>query len=200
MKVLRQLFRLNHEEIWQQLAAEVGGDFTRGDGFTRATRVDVRVAQWTVTLDTTSIRGAVCTRLRAPYVNPDDFRFTVYRRSVFSGLGKLLGMQDITVGDAEFDLDFIVQGSDPAKVKRLLTNRIRASMMAQPALYLEVRDDEGWFGTSFPEGVDELHFMVLGLIKDIERLKALYDLFGEVLHELCRMGSAYEDDPHVTLR
>ena len=46
-------------------------------------------------------------------------------------------------------------------------------------MYLTVKDDEGWFGTSFPEGVDELFFRVGGVIKDVERLKSLYDLFAE---------------------
>jgi hypothetical protein len=47
--------------------------------------------------------------------------------------------------------------------------------------------------------VDELHFQVLGVIKDIPRLRALFDLFAEVLDRLCLIGSAYEGDPGVTL-
>jgi hypothetical protein len=198
MELMRRLFGPSQAEIWERLAREVGGDFTKG-GFARPARVDVRVGEWTITLDTFSIRGAVCTRMRAPYVNPDGFRFTVYRHGPFSDLGKLLGMQDLAIGDAEFDQRFIVKSNDEAKVRRLLNDRIRAAIMAQPSMFLEVRDDEGWFGTTFPDGVDELHFMVLGLITDLDRLKTLYGLFGDVLHELCRMGSAYEDDPHVTL-
>jgi hypothetical protein len=37
------------------------------------------------------------------------------------------------------------------------------------------------------------------VIKDLERLKQLYELFAETLGELCRMGSAYESDPGVRL-
>ena len=61
-----------------------------------------------------------------------------------------------------------------------------------------MKDDEGWFGTHFPEGTDLLQFRVHGVIKDVDLLKKLYDLFAEVLHEMCRIGSAYEDDPNVT--
>jgi len=71
-------------------------------------------------------------------------------------------------------------------VRRLIEN--------QQTIRLTVKDDEGWFGTRFPEGVDELYFCVLGIIKDIERLKSLFDLFAEVLDHLCRIGSAYEDE------
>ena len=72
-------------------------------------------------------------------------------------------------------------------------------VQAQPNIRLEVKDSEGWFGPTFPEDVDELHFQVVGVIKDVERLKALFDLFAAVLDQLCRIGSAYKQEPGVTL-
>ncbi len=62
-----------------------------------------------------------------------------------------------------------------------------------------MKDDEGWFGAKFPEGVDELYFQTHGVIKDKELLKNLFDLFSAVLDELCRQGSAYEKGPGVQL-
>ena len=50
--------------------------------------------------------------MRAPYVNPDGFRFTIYRQGVFSDIGKWLGMQDVTVGCPEFDEAFIIKGNN----------------------------------------------------------------------------------------
>ena len=44
----------------------------------------------------------------APYVNPDGFRFKIYRKSIFTGIGKALGMQDVDIGDEEFDREFVV--------------------------------------------------------------------------------------------
>jgi hypothetical protein len=40
---------------------------------------------------------------------------------------------------------------------------------------------------------------VTGVIKNVDRLKLLYDLFSETLDELCRMGAAYEKNPGVML-
>jgi hypothetical protein len=54
-------------------------------------------------------------------------------------------------------------------------------------------------GAHFPAGVDEVHFQVPGVIKDIERLENLFYLFTELLDGLCEIGSAYRDDPGVTL-
>jgi hypothetical protein len=58
---------------------------------------------------------------------------------------------------------------------------------------------EGWFGPEFPEDVDELSFQDVGVIKDVERLKALFDLFAAGLDQLCQIGSAYKQEPGVTL-
>jgi len=45
--------------------------------------------------------------------------------------------------------------------------------------------------------VDELHFRVIDVIKDIERLKALFDLFAAVLDQLCQIGSANKRELEV---
>lgn len=204
MSVLKKIFGPSKEEVWRQLCSEIGADFIDG-GLWRGAKVEARVREWTITLDTfvvsTGKTSVPFTRLRAPYVNKDGFRFRIYRKSMFSGLGKLFGMQDIEVGHADFDREFIIQGSDDNKVRLLFGNsEIRRLMEAQPAIHLEVKDDEGWFGTVFPEGVDELYFQVTGIIKDVERLKALYELFAETLNHLCHIGSAYEDDPQLALK
>ena len=62
-----------------------------------------------------------------------------------------------------------------------------------------MKDDEGCFGATFPDGVDELYFAVPGTINDVARLKLLYELFAETLDRLCAIGAAYERDPGVAL-
>jgi hypothetical protein len=199
----RRLFGPSREEVWSRLAERIGGGRVIDEGFWRGgKKFEVEVEEWTVTLDTYAVSTgkttAVFTRMRAPYVNRDGFRFRVYRKHIFTWLGKILGQQDVEIGDASFDENFVVQGNHEAKVRRLLRNgRIRELIDAQPGICFEVKDDEGWFGRKFPEGVDELHFVTGGVITDVERLRLLYELFAETLNELCRMGSAYEDEPGV---
>lgn len=200
---LRRLFGPSKEEIWRQLSAEIAADYVEGS-WRKSARVEVKHGEWTVTLDTYTVSTGkavvVFTRMRAPYVNPDGFRFTVYRRSIFSGIAKLFGMQDVEVGEDSFDRDFIVKSNDESKVRALCLNpRLRELIARQPEIHFTVKDDEGWFGPSFPEGVDELYFSVTGIIKDVERLKLLYELFAATLDELCRMGSAYEQAPGVSV-
>lgn len=198
------LFGPSREEIWRQLCAEIGADFVDG-GFWKGDRVQAHVKGWTITLDTYTVSSGhshvTYTRMRAPFVSRDGFRFRIYRAGLFSGLGKALGMQDIDVGhSARFDDDFIIQGNDESKVRALFANsEIRRLIDEQPRIRLELKGDEGLFRTRFPEGVDELHFLTLGVVKDVDRLKHLFDLFAAVLEELHRIGSATEADPGVAL-
>jgi len=203
VSVLRKWFGPSRDEVWRQLSTEIQGRYVDG-GFWTGDKVEATHGEWTLTLDTYHVHTGkvviVFTRMRAPYVNPGAFRFTIYRKSVFSGLGKIFGMQDIEVGDPAFDHDFIIKGTDEAVVRRLFRNaRLRQLLSEQPEVKLRVKDDEGYFGPSFPEGVDELEFAVTGVIKDVARLKQVYELFAETLDELCRMGAAYERDPRVQL-
>jgi len=196
-------FGPDKEEVWRQLCREIGGEFVEG-GFWKGNKVQVHVQPWTITLDTYTVNTqhshVTYTRMRAPYVNPEGFRFTIYRKGFFSELGKLLGMQDIEVGDPEFDEAFIIKGNDEVRVQNLFADaRLRELVKVQPTIRLDVKDSEGWFGPKFPENVDELHFQVVGVIKDVDRLKSLFDLFAAVLEQLCRIGSAYKQEPGVTL-
>jgi len=197
------LFGPNKKEMWQQLAEEINASYVDG-GFWQGDRVEAHVDNWTVVLDTyvvsTGKSTITYTRMRAPFVNINNFYFKIYRSGMFTGLGKLLGMQDINVGYEEFDEDFVIKSNSEEKVRQLFSNSsIRALIQDQPQINLEIKDDEGYFKAHFPEGVDELCFMVTGVIKDIERLKELYELFAEVLRELCNNGYASTEEPGVVI-
>lgn len=204
MGLLRALFGPSKDEIWRQLSRQTGGAFVEG-GFFKGSKVLLQHGDWTLTLDTyTESSGdnssTTYTRLRAPYVNANGFQFEVYREGLFSGLGRTFGMQDVDVGHLEFDRDFVIKGNCETQLRELFANAtIRDLLHCQPRIRFEVRDDEGWFGTNFPDGVDELRFCCVGVVKNVEQLKNLFDLFAETLEHLCEMGSAYEDRPNVDL-
>jgi len=197
------MFGPSKKEIWRQLSVETSARFDDG-GVWKADKVEATHGEWTVTLDTYAVSTGkvviVFTRMRAPYVNTDGFRFSIHRRNLFSDIGEWLGMQDLKVGYADFDKDFVIKGNDERKLRELFANaRLRGLISSQKDIKFSVKDDEGWFGPKFPEGVDELAFVVAGVIKDIERLKQLFELFSETLNGLCRIGSSYESDPGLRL-
>lgn len=203
MNTLRKLFGPSKEEIWRQLCAATGADYVQG-GFWKGDKVHIAHGEWTITLDTYAVSNGKAvihfTRLRAPYVNPDRFRFTIYRRGLFSDIAKWLGMQDVEVGHDDFDRDYIIKGTEEPKLRALFDNpRLRELIAAQPKIHLTVKDNEGYWGPDFPADTDELCFHVRHIIKDVERLKLLFELFAETLDQLCRIGSAYEEAPKLKL-
>lgn len=199
MRLLHKMFGPSRAEVWRQLSDQIHADFVPG-GALATDRVVAKVDAWTVTLDTVSEAvGRACVtsiRMRAPFVNHDKFRFLIHDRGLLDDIGKRLGLQDIEIGDATFDARFIVQGSSADEVRAFLADAaLRDLMLRQGAFRFEIRDDEGWFGDAFPEGVDELYFQTAGAVHDLARLKEMYALFAEALHQLCHIGSAYENEP-----
>jgi hypothetical protein len=201
--MLRRLFGPSKAEIWKQLSAEIGGSYQERS-FWKGDKVRATHGEWTVTLDTYTVSTGkvvmVFTRMRAPFVNPEGFRFAISRRHIFSDVARWLGTQDVDIGHQPFDDDFIIKGTSEERLRQLFSSaRLRDLISAQPQIKLSVQDDEGWFGPEFPDGVDELVFSVGGVIKDPDRLKLLFELFGETLDQLCRIGSAYEGGPGVSV-
>lgn len=204
MSILRSLFGPSQEEIWGQLSREIGGMLTGGAW--SGMKVQAQTGDWIVTLDTytqsTGKSSVTYTRIRAPFVNRDGLRLAIYRAGLFTELGKFFGVQDIEIGDPFFDDTFVVQGNSEPKVRALFANpRIRELLHAQPSIYLATRREEAWlWGPKYPEGVDVLYFSVVGVIRDLAILRTLFDLYAEVLNQLCHMDGGYRDDVNLHLR
>ena len=207
MGLFRSLFGPSRDEIWTTLREQIGGEVIPGD-FWHGQRLQAQSGDWTVTLDeytTMIMAGKVMvpvhhTRMRAPFPNPSGFRFSIYRASIFSSLGTLLGAQDIQIGHAEFDDDFVIKGNDESHVRALCDSELlRALASAQPKFQLAVHDDDGWFGKPYPPTVDVLTFDVAEQIRDVIRLKGVYEVFAGTLSRLSEMGLAGKGTGGVAL-
>jgi len=201
MGILRELFGPSKEDIWKQLATELDGDFQKGN-FWKGDKIDVLYKDWFITLNTYSTyskdSSTTYTCMRGAFTNVDGFRFTVYRKSIFNGIGKFFGMQDIQIGDHFFDEAYIIKSNDISKVRVLFKNRkLKQLIKIQPKLRLSLQDDNGWFNNQFPQGVDELFFERVGVMKDLTQLRNLFELFAEVLNNLCHLDSGFENDPNL---
>ena len=205
---LRGAFTPSKEPIWTQIAEEIGGSYVEG-GFWGKDVLHFRHGDWEILLDTFTrtssskhgTRVRHYTRMRAPFVNKDGLRFTIYRKGIFSSVGKLFGMQDLEIGDPFFDDPFIIKGNDEEKIAQLLSGTtLKELISAQPDIYFKIADDDGFFRGSFPDGVDQLYFECSGVVTDADVLKSLFELFALTLTRLVQIDSAYEDDPNVDLK
>lgn len=144
------LFGPSQNEIWEQLSEEINGTFVKG-GFFKGSRVEVSREPWTIYLDTFSVStgqtSVMYTRMRAPFINLHNLYFKIYKRGIFSEMGKLFGMQDIEVGYSDIDEDYIIKGNNETAIKNLLaSSRIRNLIKEQPRFHLEIKESEGLFG------------------------------------------------------
>lgn len=200
MGILRKLFGPSRDEIWSQIAYDLGAEYRDG-GFWERNYISYLHGEWEIVLDTytqsTGKSSVTYTRMRAPFVNRDGLYFKIYRAGFFSNMGKYFGMQDIEVGDEYFDKDFVIKGNDQFQIARLLAgDDIKALIERHPRIHFEIRDDEGIFTKNYPEGVDELYFQCVGVLKDENRIKDLFDLFAYTLERLVDIDSAYAHDPN----
>lgn len=203
MSLLRQLFGPSKKEIWHQLSEKINATFVDGGWFGKD-KVEAKHRQWVITLDTEVKQygktTVTYTRICAPFINKDGFRFNIYRKGFFSDAGKYFGVEDVEVGFDDLDYDFIIQGNDHYKLWKMFAHdRIRSLIKNQPDINLKIiKAGTGWFsGTDFDDNVDMVEFRVRGVMKDITLLQELFNLFAEVLDHLCTIGSAYEDDPKL---
>ncbi|MBN2451008.1 MAG: DUF3137 domain-containing protein [Lentisphaeria bacterium] len=202
MDYLADVLGAERREVWQHIATGVG-DESEVDGRWNGKRVTAKVGNWTITLDTDEMEYGdsvvVSTRMRAPYVNRDGFRFHISPENLISRAAKLFGLSDIRTGDEAFDRGFLVRGNGEEKVLAFLANdAIRQGMLELGSVLLAVKDDDGAFGEDFPEGVDELYMEVPSAVGTSDSLRTYFDFFATCLHQLCRIGSAYPDDPGVS--
>ena len=171
------LTRQWRDSAWRQLASDLGAEFMEG-GFMHSGKVQAHMRRWTVTLDAYSVpsgdSSTTYTRMRAPFENKDGFEFAIFREGLVARLDKKLGMSDLEIGMPEFDRDFVIQSNNETRVRALLADaKIRQLIQGQPRIRLGMKGSE-------------LHFEAQGVIRDVPRLKSLFELFRAVLEQLER--------------
>ena len=135
MSKRRSFFSPSKDEIWAQIATDIGGEFI-DRGFLGEKVLIYKHGEWQILLDTYTVTAptgtaaaataTAYTRMRAPFINKDDLYFNISREGFFSSIGKFFGMQDIEIGDPFFDNQFLIKGNSPEKIKLLFADdRIR---------------------------------------------------------------------------
>lgn len=195
------LFGPSRQTVWKQLAAELGGSYQHS--FWRGSQVHAEANGWTVLLDIRLVPiGKVVipfTRARARFTTLDHLRFRLYRETLLSELGKLLGMQDILIGDAQFDDTFIVKSNDPSRIKELLSDaELRELLLSQSGRFDLQVNDRTSFAVSLPEGIFELQYQVMGTVKNLDQLRGIYEVFGQTLERLTVIRSAGPPGPEAS--
>jgi hypothetical protein len=181
--------------VWQNFSNEIGGTLICDSSHDHI-EVKVKWLHWDILFDIhpgERTSSSTLTRVRAMFISKDNFLFTLYQQDIFSEIAKFFGMQDIEVGHSDFDSSFVIKSNNANQIKALLKNKeLRKILLKYPYVYFDIRKNEGFLSEDFPKGILELYLHEIGVVLDIEELRAFYRLFSETLKELCSIGSAYE--------
>ena len=62
-------------------------------------------------------------------------------------------------------------------------------------ILLEIKEDDGLFKNSnyqYSQGIDELYFERQGIMKNLEELREIFNLFAVVLEKITELDSGYQ--------
>lgn len=121
-----------------------------------------------VLLDVCEIGSLLHTRARARFGAGGGPRFRVDRQGVLGGLGKMMGAQDVVLGDdPAFDERFLVRCDDERSTRLAWTHRARRLMFfaEQPSV-----ESDGSIVT----------ITIAGYCEDVSMLETMLDLAGEL--------------------
>lgn len=194
-----KLFGPPLKEVWQQLAVEVNAEFIKGS-LGKSARVEKSYNNWTILLDTYTVNtgksSVTYTRMRVPYKRENDIQFKLSRKNIFSGIGRMFGMPLIETYDYDFDDEFVLKGNDENVIKEVFQNQnIKDMIKFQKRLILKV----GPYKEKKSITDSELYFQMTGVLKDIDKLKNLFNLFSAMLDELVKNGVSSEEKPSYVI-
>lgn len=116
---------------WQAASQQLGLDIAVAGRFSRPV-IDGISDGHPVKVDSYTHRAGdsnqTYTRYRVGFT-PLRLDLRLKRQGVFSAITKLFGEQDLLIGDDAFDAAFVVQTSDPTRLRQLLTPSVRSGLI-----------------------------------------------------------------------
>ena len=188
------------KSVWMELAEEVKGEFI--DSTTAPVKVRLPMAPWTVTMEMHESKTKKQTRILLPFRYKTDFAFAIHNRNWVEDAQKAFGLQDIIVGFADFDRDFIIQGSEERTVKTLFANEtLRDQITLQREVRLALYRDKNALKQlgKIPPGVHVLAFEEDHAINSFDRLISLLEMIRTTMAQLCELGIATQQDPDFVI-
>jgi hypothetical protein len=199
MKLLRSSV-YGWKSVWMDLTDEMNGEFEDG---TYAVKAKLPLAgtpfKLSMQMHTHPMGQAISetTVIAVPFNFESQFQFAIHNSSAVEEVAKILGLQDIVVGDADFDKTYIIQGSEPRLVQKLFSDsNFKEKIQEQKAVNLSIVDGHHkQFGITPPAGVGVLTFVEKGAVNSFERLTSLVELMKVAIDRLQTLGVIAADEP-----
>ncbi len=202
MSFLENIFGSSQREIWMELAQSVKGDLIEASGYAKSPMIVLKHHNWEIVIDYYAENNNGYTRVRIPVVNTSNVHLTLYKENFLSSIGKVLGTQDILIGNKQFDDKFMIKGNNEKLITQLFSNEhLRELVMLRTGNFsLAIREEVRWLKKSFPTGVDEIYFVENGILKDSIELKELIKLFRTLLDNLLEIEAISSKSAGISLK
>lgn len=183
--------------IWKKFAEEIGGKYVEFH-YWHSDKAEVNYNKWKIIFDNYIEYRTVSnltlekkyTRILAPFISLDDFRFEIYKQHFSDSIAKIFGCQDVEIGYPEFDKKYIVKTNNEFKIKSIFRNKnFINSFINLENPNFQISDQKGIWEEKLPEKEFELTLFFEGEINDIEILKSILNLFKEMLDALYELKS-----------
>jgi hypothetical protein len=169
------------DEIWKIIAEQLN---SKEDNLNYAAQFSIKNHYVTLDIDihpdSGDENGKPFSSFSAKLPDTTGFRFNIEKQGLKHRIGKLFGMQDVIIGNADFDKKFLIQTNDVAKVKELLSNaEVSAALLKEPVVDFAIREHKIGANREIV-----LHLDIEGGITEPARLKDIFVPFKIVLDYL----------------
>ncbi|MBF4693644.1 hypothetical protein [Fusibacter ferrireducens] len=187
----------NKKNTWEELSKKRNGVHEKAT-FTKQEKVTFQYKNNIILLEGyMTIVGntpIVNTRIRTIFKNPHQLNFKIYHEGFFSSIGKMLGMQDILIGDDEFDQRFVVKSNDEKKIKQLLNDyKLKSLLLFGKPITIETKLKDKCLKSS-DESI--LSYEATGIIKDLDTLENILNIFERFIE--CMIEIGFSDESQIT--
>lgn len=139
---------------WAKVAADTGGRLHVRHIFNgpRQARRRFGLPSLSVELDGIPVHGEVTgegdppatfAQLSARVPGSTGLKLRIYRNYLYPQFGRVVGIQDLVIGDPHFDRNFIVKSNDPHYARLWLGSSARDAMLAAPDYCFEIDNERG---------------------------------------------------------
>ncbi len=188
----------SREEVWQVLAAYIGGQFIKGT-YRRSDCILYQHRHWQILLDTYEVKERrktyTYTRMRVPLLLRDLFFFRIFSAKAQVHNVPLTRFANI-VDKNVLGNKFVAQTNNRGKLKKLVQfKEIKALIQGMGEKSFQLYLVERNIGDHNMRGVHELYFETKTSIEDQQELFHLFQLFSYLLDGLVAVAGIYDTTP-----
>lgn len=199
---LRNSFKKkNYKAVWKEFSDAHNGTYLLGS-YDQEDGVEITYRNHKIVFDRFMLYQVIggqshdkeFTRIRFEFKSPDNLKFRIITQTLIDSVGKLFGLQDIQVGDKEFDFRFLISGTDEFKVKAIFSHDlIRKFILDQEDILLQALDGKGIYDEPIQKDHIMLYYLSETRIRTKDQLEALLRFYKLLIDELIRLGSVQEN-------